>query len=385
MAPGEEASKRPESDPAMYYRVFDCWRFIAALLIMAYHFVFAAPYGAKEASDFLYRLNPLLDMFFMISGYFITSRYADRIGSFADFRTFLRRRVARLYPLHLIVTLFFIAVALFAWSIGAKNYPWPSDLAVIPQHLLAIHALGTTDHLALNYVSWSVSAEMFSYLLFPIIVLALRRGGTAWLAVLVATWLAALEIASAAGMFPSGHWMTADTLGAYRAFADFLTGALAARLVGAGLVPVRSHLPGLLCMTVAVVIMLLQGEARLAWVFLAASLALTAAAETARPHSTDALHPAMALTRVSFGIYLWHPVLEFFFLTVLWDRWLEGLRVIDFYVWWTLPMAATIAVALLSDRYIEPRFGRFIAGPRFVRPLSEMPAEQASAVASQRG
>ena len=347
----------------MYYRIFDCWRLLAAILIMAYHFVFAAPYGAREASDFLHRLFPLLDLFFMISGYFIASRYAGRIETVADYAGFMRRRIARLYPLHLIVTLFFAVVALYAWSVGADHWPWRHDLQALPMHLLALHALGTTDGLALNYPSWSVSAEFFSYALFPLVVFAYRWKGLAGLAGLLVLWLTGLEIASAMGLFPSGYWMTADACGAYRAFADFTTGALIAAVVGRKLVAMNSQLPGIALMAMAVIAMIAQLPPYAIWVLLAASLTATAGAETARPDSTRILAPLQPLTRVSFGIYLWHPVLEFVFLTVLWDRWLKDLHVVDFYVWWLLPMAASIVVAMLSDRYLEPRCARLVAGP----------------------
>ncbi|MBB4005234.1 acyltransferase family protein [Aurantimonas endophytica] len=360
----------------MYFRLFDCWRFVAAILIMAYHFLFAAPYGAEVGTEFLRRLLPLLDMFFMISGFFITTRYGSELRGLSDYRGFLRRRIARLYPLHVIVTLFFVAVAVAAMLAGADNYPWARELEAVPLHLLAVHALGTTDHLALNYVSWSVSAEFFCYAAFPLIILATRWKGLPGLCLFTACWLAGLELASRWGVFPSGHWTSADTMGAYRAFADFCIGACIAGVVARRSLDIRSHLPGLALLAAAVGAMIGQMPTYLVLVLLAASLTATALAETARPHSTAALRFAMPVTRVSFGIYLWHPVMEFLFLTVLWTRWIEPTGMIDFYVFWLLPMAATLAVAILSDRYLEKRFGALIAGPR-PRPAGE--AQLASA------
>nr|WP_281354586.1 acyltransferase [Aurantimonas aggregata] len=350
--------------------MFDCWRLVAAILIMAYHFLFAAPYGAEAGTEFLHRLLPLLDMFFMISGFFITTRYGGELRDVADYRGFLRRRIARLYPLHVIVTLFFVAVALLAMIAGADNYPWRQELEAMPLHLLAIHALGTTDHLALNFVSWSVSAEIFCYAAFPLIIVAMRWKGLPGLGLLTLGWIAALEMASQWGVFPSGHWTTADTMGAYRAFADFCIGACIAGVVARRALDIRSHLPGLALLAGALAAMIWQLPTYLVLALLAFSLSATALAETARPNSTAALRFAMPVTRVSFGIYLWHPVMEFLFLTVIWTRWLEPAGIVDFYVFWLLPMAATLAVAMLSDRYLEKRFGALIAGPR-PRPACE--------------
>lgn len=351
----------------MYYRLFDCWRFAAALLVMGYHFLFAAPYGAEAGTEFLRRLLPLLDMFFMISGFFIMTRYGGELRSGADYRNFLRRRIARLYPLHVIVTLFFVAVALFAMATGAEHYPWRQELRELPLHLLALHALGTTDHLALNYVSWSVSAEFFCYAAFPLVVLAMRWKGMLGVGLFTGFWLLGLEIASRAGVFPSGHWTSADTMGAYRAFADFCIGAFIAGLVARRPVDISSHLPGLALLAAAVAGMIFHIPTYLALLLLAASLTATALAETARPDSTAALRFALPVTRVSFGIYLWHPVMEFVFLTVIWDRWLEATGTVDFYVFWLVPMAATLAVAMVSDRFLERRFGALIAGPKRTR------------------
>lgn len=351
----------------MYFRVFDCWRFAAALLVMAYHFLYWAPVGSQAGTDFLFRLLPLLDSFFMISGFFIMSRYGGRLKSFADYRDFLRRRVARLYPLHFAATMFFAVIAFGAFLAGARHYDWARELSNLPQNLLAIHALGTTRVLALNYVSWSVSAEFFSYALFPVIVLFHRWMGLAGLVGLLTVWVAGLEVASAMGVFPSGSWTSADTLGAYRTFADFTTGAVIAVLVQRRIIDIRALWPGLVLMALAVGGMIAGFDAHVSLVIMAASLLAIALAETADPRSTEGLAWAMPFTRVAFGIYLLHPVMEFFFFTVLWQRWLGPRLALDgtvFYAFWVLPMLVTIAIAMASERWYERTVGGWIAGPR---------------------
>lgn len=345
----------------MYYRIFDCWRLTAALLVMAYHFLYFAPPGGEVGIAFLQRLLPLLDMFFMISGFFITGRYGDRLRTRGDYGIFLQRRIARLYPLHLATLFFFVAIGV-AVSLGlvATSEPERYDLSLIPLHLMALHALGTTDVLAFNYVSWSVSAEFFCYFLFPVIVLAFRWKGLVGLTILLAVWVAGLEIASAHGIFPRGHWLKADTLGAYRAFADFTAGGIVAVLAGRRVLDVRSHLPGLALIAVAVATMILQWSPYISLALLASSLLLTALAETARPNSTDGLNFLMPVTRVSFGIYLIHPVIETIFLQILWKRVVEPTETIGFYVYWILPMLVTIGVAMLSERVFEKRLGALL-------------------------
>ena len=347
----------------MHYRVFDCWRFAAALLVMAYHFLYYAPVSGEAGIAFLHRLLPLLDMFFMISGFLITDRYAGGMTSPADFRRFLQRRVARLYPLHIATLAFFVLIAsAVAMGLIQTTEPARWDLSLLPFHLLAVHALGTTHVLAFNYVSWSVSAEFFCYLMFPLIILMARWKGLPGLLLLLGVWLAGLEIAGAQGVFPGGHWTEADTLGAYRGFADFIAGAIVASLAGGGRITTRSHGPGIICLGFAVTSMLLEWNHYLSLAGFAASMLFTAVAETRRPQSTAWLGPLMPVARVSFGIYLLHPVMEILFFSILWKRMLEPGGHISFYVFWLLPMLATLACAVLSERYFERRAGRLLSG-----------------------
>ncbi|EAU43309.1 acyltransferase [Fulvimarina pelagi HTCC2506] len=344
--------------------MFDCWRFIAAMLIMTYHFLFWGPAGSEIAIEYLFRLLPLLDMFFMISGFFITSRYTDSLQTVADYTSFLRRRVARLYPLHLLTTLFFVCAAVYGWSINAPHYPWALDLQSLPYHLLGIHALGLTPDLALNYVSWSVSAEFFSYALFPVIVLAVRKRGILGLSAVIVTYLVGLEWVSAMGVFPSGHWTSADSFGAYRAFCDFMIGGLLARIVASETLKVDTPYLGIAFMGLAVTCMLTLQPWYVIFALLILSLLTSSLAEVQNPRSTEALAFAMPVTAAAFGIYIWHPVFEFIFLRAIWDRWLETTGWISFYVFMVLPMLITIVVAVGSFRLLEPAMAKVIEGAR---------------------
>ncbi len=348
----------------MHFRIFDCWRFAAALLVMTYHFLFFAPgQAAYTETDLLFRLLPLLDMFFMISGFVIMSRYGDRINTLPAYATFLRRRIARLYPLHLLTLAFFVGVALIGRA-GFVHLQLPErwDLHAVPLHLLAIHAWGTTNALSFNYPSWSVSAEIFCYLLFPLVPFVVRRAGALGLTLTLAAYVVALEIASRAGFFPSGHWTTADTYGAYRALADFMAGGLASLLVTRRALNVTSHAPGLVSLGLAVACMVWQIDVHATLLFLFGAILLIGLSESARPDSTRALAPAMKLTCVSFGIYLWHPVMETLFLSILWKRVIEPTGWIGFHAYLVLPILASILVALLWHYTLDGRIAALLAG-----------------------
>ena len=342
----------------MHYRIFDCWRFSAAILVMTYHFMFSAPGAdAQTGTDLLHHLLPLLDGFFMISGFVIAARYAPRMNTMGDYRRFLRRRLARLYPLHLLTLAFFAAIG----AAGALGLVTLHDLprwnmADLPFHVLAIHAWGTTDRLTFNYPSWSVSAEFFCYLLFPPVVLVWRRTGLGGLCFLLAGWIAVLEVWSWKGVFPSGHWTTTDTFGAYRAFADFTAGALAAALVARRSLSVTSHLPGLLAMAAALASMAAELS-----IYLTLAVVFIAQA-THTPQSTARLEPLMGVMRLSFGIYILHAICEIVFLSFVWKRILEPTHLVGFYVFLPVPIVASIALAWASARFVEGPLGRRLAG-----------------------
>lgn len=210
--------------------------------------------------------------------------------------------------------------------------------------------------------------QFFSYALFPLIIVALRFASGWGIALLIAFYLAILEIASERGLFPSGHWSNADTMGAYRAFADFMIGAAIAHVISLRLLSFKSVLPGCVALGLAVAAMIAQLPWYVTFCLLALALTLAAIAETEAPDATAWLSFAMPVTVVSFGIYIWHPVMEFMFLTIIWDRYLAATGLVDFYVFWLLPMAATIGVAILSHRVIEPRCATLISGPRQAGP-----------------
>lgn len=360
----------------MHYRVFDCWRLAAALLVMAYHFLYFAPAGGEVYVAALWHLLPLLDMFFMISGFLIAERYAGKVSTLSDYGLFLQRRIARLYPLHLATLSFFAAIGLaVTFGLVETTEPERWDLGLLPLHLLALHALGFTDTLAFNYPSWSVGAEFFCYALFPLVVFAAKRAGLFGLVALLALWIAGLETAGRYGFFPGGGWMTADTAGAYRAFADFTIGAIVASLVARRPFEVASHAPGLLALGFAIAAMVFQWSGYLALLGFAAAMLLTALAETARPDSSRRLAALMPLARVSFGIYLLHPVMETLFLSILWKRLVMPTEAVSFYVFWILPMVATILAAIASERWFERPFGAMLASAG--RPVSKVRAVSA--------
>jgi peptidoglycan/LPS O-acetylase OafA/YrhL len=71
---------------------------------------------------------------------------------------------------------------------------------------------------------------------------------------------------------------------------------------------------------------------------------------------------------VSFGIYMWHPVVETLTYQYLWPKWLAPYGLLNFYVFLAVPMVMTIIIARVSSNYYEKWAARWILN-RLVRQL----------------
>ncbi|RST84671.1 acyltransferase [Aquibium carbonis] len=364
----------------MHYRIFETWRLVAALSIMMWHFLRFAPPGYEEVGAYLYRLLAMMEMFFMISGFLIMERYGDDLfRGPGRFRAYLVRRLARFYPLYLATLLFFCGVAL-AVEFGLVHTADPGRYAwsALPANLFLLQAWGLTDQLTFNYVAWCLSAEWFCYLLLPVVVLAYRLAGIAGLAALAGALVLALEVAVARGAIPFESWLQADTFGAYRAFADFTIGALVSVAVRRSRLRLTAHWPAWALFGLSLLAMATRQHAALIVGLLALAMYVAAVAERNDPEGSRYLAFLHPLGKVSLGIYLLHPVIEAVFFSLVWRMLVEPTGLVGFYVYWLAPGAATLALAILSERHFERPLGKAMVA-RFGRVVSE-PAVRAPAV-----
>ncbi len=142
-------------------------RFIAALLIVFFH------YGSKTFPSNLGLFKEIISQgsiavsfFFFLSGMVLSLNYFD--DQKLKFKTFLVKRIARIFPVYL---LSFIMALMLGMIL---NNAYPKGLSIILQ-LLTLHAWSPGMCLDINYPGWSISVEMFFYLLFPLIIMLFRR------------------------------------------------------------------------------------------------------------------------------------------------------------------------------------------------------------------
>lgn len=141
-------------------------RFFAAMWVVAYHFWpnLGLPMPAVVAKGYLG-----VELFFVLSGFILCHVYLEGFGQGRfNYRAFLWARLARIYPVHLAVLLglmlLIAAAALVGISAGDKMLVWSS----LPAQLTLTQAWGLSPLGGWNHPSWSISAEWFAYLTFPI-------------------------------------------------------------------------------------------------------------------------------------------------------------------------------------------------------------------------
>ncbi len=153
-------------------------RGLAALLVVLYHirFSYAQPIAIPFIEAFVRRSYLWVDMFFILSGFVIcytNDSIFNRDNAATKSRIFLINRLTKLYPLHIIsllaLILFAGSVDLFYHKIG-KSLPFGhwhlTDFYGTLMQVLLVNAWGTSQYYMWNVASWSISAEMFSYIMF---------------------------------------------------------------------------------------------------------------------------------------------------------------------------------------------------------------------------
>lgn len=159
-------------------------RWFAAAWVVIFHFAALAGTPALLAFPLVHSGYLGVDFFFVLSGFVLTHVYMPQIttGRF-DYWSFVAKRFARIYPMHIAMLGVFMVIGV-AGRMGALSLTFGGisfagiDFAVLLRALVAnltlIHAWGSTGQLFFNLPSWSISAEWFAYLIFPVLVL-LRR------------------------------------------------------------------------------------------------------------------------------------------------------------------------------------------------------------------
>jgi len=151
-------------------------RGLAAWWVVLFHFdAYLEPYLPSWGFDFISRGYLAVDLFFCLSGFVIYFNYGGLAVTRArDISVFYLKRFAKIYPLHIFTIGLYLlllgALLLSHHGFPAERFSGQSLLA----NLFLVQDWGFATDFTWNVPSWSISAELAAYLLFPVIVVLVR-------------------------------------------------------------------------------------------------------------------------------------------------------------------------------------------------------------------
>ena len=209
----------------------DLLRFLAAAFIVLYHFGPDAPVPLDELAPVMGRGWLATDFFLMLSGYVLGRAYGRALDEGrTDGATFFARRLARVWPAHAIVLAGFVVLTMLAVGLGvAIEHPERFALADLVSQLALTHAWGFSHTAGWNEPSWTLSALIACYALFPLAWRASRPLHGRASAVIGAAVVLAAGAAASLILLEHSIRDLGFQLGVFRAVPLFLAGLLLAR------------------------------------------------------------------------------------------------------------------------------------------------------------
>ncbi len=212
------------------FLALDSLRGICACMIVLFHLHST---GGITNSGLVRNSWMFVDFFFVLSGFVISCGYLDRLRAGYPIRKFMLLRLGRVYPLHLAILALFVALELAASVLGTAGlsnrtpFSDPRTLSELVGSLALVQIFCGFPSIVWNGPSWSIAAEVWTYLLVALLFRAFPRR-TAPMAVGLATG-AGLVLALGG---PSA-WDPATAYALARCILGFSLGVLAWMLVAA--------------------------------------------------------------------------------------------------------------------------------------------------------
>jgi len=164
------------------FQSLESCRGVCALLVALYHL---------SANGHFYQFAAIrkggflgVAFFFVLSGFVMMHAYGRRITGLGSFRSFFLRRFGRLYPLHLAMLLVLLGIEFLKWflvdgfhiSSGTPPFMGANSVPSLFANLFLLNGLGFLNDFTWNYPSWSISAELWAYCIFFLLLVGARRG-----------------------------------------------------------------------------------------------------------------------------------------------------------------------------------------------------------------
>lgn len=383
----------PAKNTANHFEALDGWRGLCACLVVLFHF---HGYSPLYTSPLIRNSYLFVDFFFVLSGFVIAWNYGDRLANWRDVRQFLVLRAGRLYPLHIFMLFLFLAwesAKLLLGDHGALAFTGDNQPSTIASNIFLVQSLHVNDALSWNAPSWSISTELWAYVVFALV--SATVGLRHWM-------LAAIAVAAPLfllGVTRTGMDVTYDW-GLVRCLFGFALGVACARLHRArGLAPrLNGGLPASVVETLALVavVWFVSSAGKSNWSLLApfvfAGAVLVFAAEQGLFSRLLQLRFFRWLGVLSYSIYLTHyfivvnlplVVRRVFHVDLTRAMPLPGGGTVQAFgrnelegtLWYLVVLALTVGFSAVTYRWIETPGRNFSRA--WARRLAPQPAVQA--------
>lgn len=154
------------------FEALDGWRGVCACLVVLFHF---HGYSPIQTAPLVRNSYLFVDFFFVLSGFVIAWNYASRLGSWPEVRRFLVLRLGRVYPLHVFMLFLFLAYETAKLVNGMGQATPPATFSgetqpgAVLSNLFLLQSLHLHDSLTWNGPSWSISTEVWTYVIFALV------------------------------------------------------------------------------------------------------------------------------------------------------------------------------------------------------------------------
>jgi exopolysaccharide production protein ExoZ len=160
--------------PASSHRILamEGLRGVAVSLVFFVHFgalfreyLLSSPFLLRSIDYLALAGNCGVDLFFALSGYLI---YGGVLSKPIEYREFMRRRIRRIYPTFLVVLAIYLALSQLSPTESKIPVGFTNGLVYIAENILLLPGLFPIN--PIMTVSWSLSYELFYYLLIPVMI-----------------------------------------------------------------------------------------------------------------------------------------------------------------------------------------------------------------------
>lgn len=298
-------------------------RGLAALLVMVMHFdSMAVHLNLPKAGVFISNCYLMVDLFFMMSGFIMMHVYGPEFEkglTSSKVKQFFRARLARIYPLHLMVLLVLILIVyghLNPYMSGTLTDMIHAPSAFVTNVFL-LQSFGLHSIFTWNPPSWSISAEAFAYLLFPILFWFTKHYKYALVFLALMAFVLYLGViyfvprSQVPWNLPNLNDLNVTyEFGYLRGLAGFICGMISYRIYLRKKLMTRISQDWLVILLIIILVLCMQNHINnLMYVPSLMLLVIQSAANNGMVKAFCLLKPLQFLGTISYSIYLWHYLL----------------------------------------------------------------------------